>query len=156
MRDLQATAAAYEQLDNYLEGLRDVPDADDGFDRPDSRSGSGSMIRPISCSRARRWDSEDARRTNPDCESQIDLLAALVAESYRDGDRLLDLGVGSGLVEEALFERLPDIRVVGIDLSEAMLERARGRHRGRANPHMIAGGFEALKACGAGDSLGPP
>ena len=34
MRDLQAIAAVYEQLDNYLEGLRDAPDADDdGFDR---------------------------------------------------------------------------------------------------------------------------
>ena len=95
---------------------------------------------------ARRWDSEDALRTNPDREAQIALLVALVAESWRDGDRLLDLGVGSGLVEDALFERLPDIEVVGIDRSEAMLARARARHRGRTNLHLLNRGFEDLDA----------
>ena len=104
---------------------------------------------------ARRWDSEDALRTNPDRGAQIALLVALVAESWRDGDRLLDLGVGSGLVEEALFERLPGIRVVGIDHSEAMLEQARARHRGRANLRLLDGGFEDLDALGADGSMAP-
>ena len=105
---------------------------------------------------ARRWDAEDAVRTNPDREAQIDLLVALVAESFRDGDRLLDLGVGSGLVEEALFERLPGIEVVGIDRSEAMLAQARTRHRGRANLRLVDGGFEDLDSVDARDGLGPP
>ena len=105
---------------------------------------------------ARRWDTEDAVRTNPDREAQIALLVALVAESFRDGDRLLDLGVGSGLVEEALFERLPGIEVVGIDHSEAMLAQARTRHRGRTNLRLLDGGFEDLDAIGAPDGLGPP
>lgn len=105
---------------------------------------------------ARRWDAEDAVRTNPDRETQIDLLVALVVESFRDGDRLLDLGVGSGLVEEALFERLPDIRVVGVDHSEAMLERARAKHRARTNLRLVTGGFENLDSAGAPDGLGPP
>ena len=91
---------------------------------------------------ARRWDSEDALRTNPDREAQIALLVALVAESWRDGDRLLDLGVGSGLVEDALFERLPDIEVVGIDRSEAMLARARARHRNGAGDALVAAAAE--------------
>ena len=105
---------------------------------------------------ARRWDSEDALRTNPDREAQIALLVALLAESFRDGDRLLDLGVGSGLVEEALFEKLPGIEVVGIDRSAAMLAQARRRHRGRANLRLVDGGFEDLDAVGAPDRLGPP
>ena len=105
---------------------------------------------------ARRWDTEDAVRTNPDREAQIALLVALVAESFRDGDRLLDLGVGSGLVEEALFERLPDIRVVGVDHSEAMLEQARARHRARTNLRLVTGGFEALDSLDAPETLGPP
>ena len=107
---------------------------------------------------ARRWDSEDALRTNPDREAQIALLVALVAESRRSGDRLLDLGVGSGLVEDALFERLPDIEVVGIDRSEAMLARARARHRGRTNLRLVDGGFEdldALDSVGADGPLAP-
>lgn len=105
---------------------------------------------------ARHWDSEDALRTNPDREAQIDLLVALVSESCRDGDRLLDLGVGSGLVEEALFERLPDLRVVGVDHSEAMLEQARARHRGRTNLRLVTGRFEDLDSVDAAGRLGPP
>ena len=105
---------------------------------------------------ARRWDSEDALRTNPDREAQIALLVSLVAESWRDGERLLDLGVGSGLVEEALFGRLPDIQVVGIDHSETMLEQARARHRGRTNLRLISGGFETLDSLGADGSLESP
>ena len=107
---------------------------------------------------ARRWDSEDALRTNPDREAQIALLVALVAESWRAGDRLLDLGIGSGLVEEALFERLPDIEVVGIDRSEAMLAQARTRHRGRTNLRLLGGGFEdldSLDSLGADGSMAP-
>ena len=105
---------------------------------------------------ARRWDAEDALRTNPDRTFQIDLLVALIAESCTDSARLLDLGVGSGLVEEALFERLPDIQVVGIDHSEVMLEQARGRHRARANLRLVTGGFEVLDSLDALEVLEPP
>ena len=105
---------------------------------------------------ARRWDSGDAVRTNPDRGTQLALLVALVAESYRDGDRLLDLGVGSGLVEEALFERLPGIEVVGVDRSEAMLAQARTRHHARTNLRLVNGGFEDLDSIGVPDGLGPP
>ena len=105
---------------------------------------------------ARRWDSGDALRTNPDRTFQIDLLVALVAESCTGGARLLDLGVGSGLVEEALFERLPDIQIVGIDHSEAMLEQARARHRARTNLRLVTCGFEALDSLDAPETLGPP
>ena len=102
---------------------------------------------------ARRWDSQDVLRTNPDRAAQLSLLIALIAESYTPGDHLLDLGVGSGLVEEAIFERLPEIRVTGIDRSEAMLDRARARHGTRPNLRLLTGGFEALDSIG---TLGPP
>lgn len=105
---------------------------------------------------ARRWDSEDALRTNPDRTFQIDLLVALVAESCTDGARLLDLGVGSGRVEEALFERLPDLQVAGIDHSEAMLDQARERHRTRMNLHLISRGFESLESLDDTGALAPP
>ena len=105
---------------------------------------------------ARRWDSEDALRTNPDRTFQIDLLVALVAGSCTGGARLLDLGVGSGRVEEALFERLPDIQVVGVDHSEAMLQQARERHRTRTNLRLISRGFESLESLGDPGVLDPP
>ena len=104
---------------------------------------------------ARRWDSGDALRTNPDREAQVALLVALVAESWRDGDRLLDLGIGSGLVEKTLFERLPGIEVVGIDRSEAMLAQARARHHGRTNLRLVDSGFEALDSLDADGSMAP-
>ncbi|EQD43034.1 Methyltransferase type 12 domain protein, partial [mine drainage metagenome] len=39
----------------------------------------------------------------------------------------MDLGAGSGKVESLLFERIPGIRVVGVDNSSAMLDLARAR-----------------------------
>ncbi len=38
---------------------------------------------------------------------------------------LLDLGCGTGLELTAIFEKCPDIRVTGIDLTQAMLDRLR-------------------------------
>ena len=101
---------------------------------------------------ARRWDSEDVLHTNPDRMTHLSLLVALIAESCRRGDRLLDLGVGSGLVEEAIFERLSGLHVVGIDQSEAMLERARARHGERPNLRLLKGAFETLDSL---EALGP-
>ena len=46
------------------------------------------------------------------------VLAQYLPENCRE---LLDLGVGTGLELEAVFERFPDIRVTGIDLSKKML-----------------------------------
>jgi tRNA (cmo5U34)-methyltransferase len=44
----------------------------------------------------------------------------------RDG-AVLDLGVGSGLVAEAVLDALPHAELVGVDFSPAMLELARER-----------------------------
>ena len=41
--------------------------------------------------------------------------------------RLLDLGVGSGLVAERVLVRLPDVSLVGVDFSAVMLAEARTR-----------------------------
>lgn len=44
---------------------------------------------------------------------------------------LLDIGCGTGLELDEIFRLRPDIRVTGIDLEPAMLERLRGKHRDR-------------------------
>ena len=41
--------------------------------------------------------------------------------------RLLDLGCGTGLELERLFERFPDMQVTGIDLSRGMLEKLQAK-----------------------------
>ena len=43
--------------------------------------------------------------------------------------RILDLGCGTGLELEALFQRVPQARVTGVDLAEKMLELLRTRYR---------------------------
>ncbi len=44
---------------------------------------------------------------------------------------LLDIGCGTGLELDEIFRLRPDIRVTGIDLEPAMLERLRDKHRDR-------------------------
>lgn len=45
---------------------------------------------------------------------------------------LLDLGCGSGLELDCIFERLPNLHVTGVDLSGQMLEKLRRKHPSRA------------------------
>jgi tRNA (cmo5U34)-methyltransferase len=72
---------------------------------------------------ARKWDSS-ALSHNLMRAEQIDILLSIIADLYRPGTTILDIGLGSGRVEEILFERIPQARLVGTDFSEAMLELA--------------------------------
>jgi tRNA (cmo5U34)-methyltransferase len=47
--------------------------------------------------------------------------------------RILDLGCGTGLEIEALFQRAPNASITGVDLSENMLELLRTRYADRLN-----------------------
>lgn len=59
----------------------------------------------------------------------MDILVSLLAEITNQRDWILDLGYGSGKVEELIFERIPHSQVVGIDNSEAMAQLALERLR---------------------------
>jgi trans-aconitate 2-methyltransferase len=52
--------------------------------------------------------------------------------TLRGDETVLDAGCGSGRVTELLLERLPDGHVIGVDASEDMIDRARGRLGDRA------------------------
>ena len=55
-----------------------------------------------------------------------------MARLLPDGVRtLLDLGCGTGLELDRIFERFPDLAVTGIDLSPDMLERLARKHEGK-------------------------
>lgn len=54
------------------------------------------------------------------------LLALLNGSQVGDG-AVLDLGVGSGLVAEAVLDALPEATLVGVDFSSPMLDLARRR-----------------------------
>jgi SAM-dependent methyltransferase len=75
---------------------------------------------------ARHWDAV-VSGANPSRAEQLDLLAAIVERVYVPGSSVLDLGLGSGLVELALFNRVPSAQVVGVEQSEAMIALAERR-----------------------------
>ena len=80
--------------------------------------------------RTSNWD-RDPHSSNPLRGEQLDLLLSLIADHYIPGSTILDIGSGSGLVEEQLFQRLPEALVVGVDYSPAMIAMAMKRLAGR-------------------------
>ncbi len=80
--------------------------------------------------RTAEWD-KDPLSGNPVRGEQLDLLLSLIADHYLAGSTIIDIGSGSGLVEEELFRRLPDAQVVGIDYSPAMTSMAEKRLAGK-------------------------
>jgi SAM-dependent methyltransferase len=74
---------------------------------------------------ASEWDA--VAEQSPAREHQLDLLVAALADE--EPGVVLEIGVGSGRVAERVLECLPRVRLVGCDVSEAMLELARGRLR---------------------------
>ncbi|MBX4187387.1 MAG: class I SAM-dependent methyltransferase [Candidatus Doudnabacteria bacterium] len=72
------------------------------------------------------WDN-DAAVNNPMRNKLLSLLVTIVADNYNAGDKILDLGFGSGQVEKMIFDRLPDAEVTGVDASETMIKMAKER-----------------------------
>lgn len=59
------------------------------------------------------------------CKEGYIKMAELVPEST---ESILDLGCGTGLELDEIFKRLPDVSVVGIDLTQAMLDKLAQKH----------------------------
>ena len=78
---------------------------------------------------AQKW-SADPLSHNPTRAEQLGILLTILEAEYRQHTTILDIGMGSGLVEEAIFKRIPHAYVVGLDSSRAMLELAYERLRG--------------------------
>ena len=75
---------------------------------------------------ARQWD-QTALVNNPTRAEQLDILVSLIEETYQEGSAILDLGIGSGLVEAMLFARIAESYVVGVESSAAMIDLAKHR-----------------------------
>jgi ubiquinone/menaquinone biosynthesis C-methylase UbiE len=77
---------------------------------------------------AAAWDAGAGAELPTRAEQQALLLALLRASNVEDA-AVLDLGVGSGLVAEAVLDELPRATLVGVDFSAPMLDLARERLR---------------------------
>ena len=66
------------------------------------------------------------------------LEAALSGSAVRDGEAVLEVAVGTGAAFAELLARNPSGRNVGIDLTEAMLRRARQKAERTRVPHELA------------------
>ncbi|MBU0756351.1 MAG: class I SAM-dependent methyltransferase [Planctomycetes bacterium] len=91
------------------------------------------------------------------CE-QIDIMASIIEKRHKPGGRILDIGIGTGQIEEQLLMRIPDAVVVGVDSSPVMLDQARTRfkdfpdrfdliehdYRELSTLKLKAGGFESV------------
>jgi len=102
-----------------------------------------------------RWDAK-VRAGGAHRAEQLDIVITAMDPSVPKGGRVLDLGVGTGLVAEEILRLRPDVELVGIDSSEAALEIARdrlGRFSGRLHltrgdmvDDMPKGAFDAVIA----------
>jgi trans-aconitate 2-methyltransferase len=79
----------------------------------------------------REWDAEtyDAV-SDPQFEWGMEVLGRL---QLRGDESALDAGCGSGRITAELLERIPEGRLLAVDGSEAMIEKARERLGGRAD-----------------------
>ena len=72
------------------------------------------------------WDT-GISRTHPTRAEQLDILTSVVAKNYEEGKFIVDIGFGSGQVEELIFNKVPNARIVGVDSSAEMIGVANER-----------------------------
>lgn len=82
------------------------------------------------------WDTDTAI-SNPSRSLLLDLLVSIVHDAYVEGNKVLDLGFGSGHVENKLFHVLPSVQIVGVDASDVMMAKAREKLENNPNIMMI-------------------
>lgn len=72
---------------------------------------------------AQAWDKNGDRR-NPIRSEQLDILISILDDFLTPEDWFVDLGFGSGKVEELIFSQISHARAIGIDMSQAMMQLA--------------------------------
>jgi tRNA (cmo5U34)-methyltransferase len=73
---------------------------------------------------------QDPIQRHPTRAEQLDIMATVIADLARPGDRLLDLGCGTGYFIHLLEAKRHDLQVTGVDLKAQSLDEARARFAG--------------------------
>lgn len=74
------------------------------------------------------------------CSEGYSRMAQALPELLQD---ILDVGCGTGLELELIFQRFPNLQVTGIDLTEAMLQRCKEKFPGK-DLRLIQGDYRIL------------
>ena len=64
--------------------------------------------------------------------------------SFRSSDKTLDIACGTGELERLILSERPDLQMIGIDISEKMLDVARGKCSGYPNVAFLKADAAAL------------
>ena len=75
------------------------------------------------------------------CKEGYEKMATLIPQSTK---RLLDLGCGTGLELDAIFKKIPELAVTGIDLCAPMLEKLKKKHADKDLTLILDDYFEAF------------
>lgn len=67
--------------------------------------------------------------------------SAFQAISLRGGEKILDIGCGTGELEKALLQKNPNLSIVGVDISSDMLAVAQNKLAGFSNITLKEGDF---------------
>lgn len=78
-------------------------------------------------------------------EEHAAIAAGMLAEMrFAPNDKILDIGCGSGWLAGILADKVPQGQVVGMDVADEMVRRARQRHADRVNLMFIIAGAEDI------------
>lgn len=78
---------------------------------------------------------DDPIQRHPTRAEQLDILATIVADHTKAGDRVLDLGMGTGYVAHLILNKRADIAITGVDLKMESLEAAKSNISGLGAGH---------------------
>ena len=89
---------------------------------------------------------DDPIKSHPTRAEQLDIIATVITETSSPGDRILDLGCGTGYLEHLLWGMREDLAVTGVDINPDSLASAAKRFAGRSAYHWIAGDLRMVDA----------
>lgn len=90
-----------------------------------------------------RWAA--AGRGEEMAEEHATIAAGLLAQmTFAPNDKILDVGCGNGWLCGLLADKVPRGRVVGLDVADEMVRRARKRYAERINLMFVAAGAEDI------------
>lgn len=88
-----------------------------------------------------RW--AEAGRGEEMGEEHAAIAASMLAEmTFAPNDKILDVGCGAGWLSAILVDKVPQGQVVGMDVADEMVRRARQRYADRANLMFIIAGAD--------------